>query len=56
MRQPIWYGHVGETNVLVADTNADDPTPYNDAMKDLDKDKWFEAMNLEMESMYSNSV
>ena len=26
------------------------------SMKDLNKDKWLEAMSLEMESMYSNSV
>ena len=25
-------------------------------MEDLDRDKWKDAMNLEMESMYSNSV
>ena len=56
VRQPIRYGHEGETNVLVTDTDVDDPTPYNDTMKDIDKDKWLEAMNLEMESMYSNSV
>ena len=56
VRQPIQYRHEGETNVLVADTDVDDPTLYNDAMKDLDKDKWLEAMNLEMRSMYYNSV
>ena len=56
VRQLIRYGHEGETNILVADTDIDDSTSYNDAMKDIDKDKWFEAMNLQMESMYSNSV
>ena len=29
---------------------------YRDAMDDSDKDKWQDAMNHEMESMYSNSV
>ena len=29
---------------------------YRDAMDDSDKDKWQDAMNQEMESMYSNSV
>ena len=29
---------------------------YADAMNDSDKEKWQEAMNQEMESMYSNSV
>ena len=51
IRQPTRYEHEGETNVLVADPNIDDPLSYNDAMKDFDKDKWLEAMNLEMDSM-----
>ena len=46
LRQPIRYGHEGETNVLVADTDVNDSTPYNDVMKDLDKDNWLEAMSL----------
>ena len=56
MRQPIRYRHEGETNAPVVDTDIDDPTSYNDAMKDIDKDKWLEAVNLAMESVYSNSV
>ena len=56
MRQPTRYRHEGEVGLLVSDTNQDDPLTYADAMDDSDKDKWLEAMNQEMESMYSNSV
>ena len=56
MRQPIRYEHEGETNVLIADTDVYDPSSYNDATKDSDNDKWLEAINLKMESMYSNSI
>ena len=44
MKQPIRYGHEGETNILVVDTDVDDPISYNDAMKDIDKDKWLKAI------------
>ena len=56
VRQPIRYEHEGEVRLLVSDTNQDDPLTYSDAMDDSDKEKWLEAMNQEMESMYSNSV
>ena len=36
--------------------DTDDPLSYSSAMDDPDKDEWLKAMNLEMESMYSNSV
>ena len=45
-----------ETNVIVSDTNDDDPTSFKEAMISSDKDKWQEAMNQEMESMDSNYV
>ena len=56
VRQPIRYGHEGEAMLLVSDTNPDDPSTFKDAMDDSDKELWLEAMNQEMESMYSNSV
>ena len=34
----------------------DDPLTFRHAMEDSDKEEWLKAMNLEMESMYSNSV
>ena len=56
VRPPSRYGHEGEVQLLVSDTNQDDPSTYHDAMDDFDKDKWQDAINQEMESMYSNSV
>ena len=55
MRLPTRYEQ-GEVQFLVSVTNQDDPLIYRDAMDDFDKDKWQDAMNQEMESMYSNSV
>ena len=56
VRLPSRYGHEGEVQFLVSVTNQDDPLTYRDAMDDSDKDKWQDAMNQEMESMYSNSI
>ena len=56
VRLPSCHGHEGEVQFLVSVKNQDDPLTYRDAMDDYDKDKWQEAMNQEMESMYSNSV
>ena len=54
VRQPIRYEH--EAHILVSDTEKDDPLTFKEAMEDPDVDKWQDAMNQEMESMYSNSV
>ena len=45
-----------ETNVIVSDTNENDPTFFKEAMISSDKEKWQEALNQEMESMDSNSI
>ena len=45
-----------EANIVIPDTNDEDPSSYEEAMMDSDKEKWNEAMNQEIESMYSNSV
>ena len=45
-----------EANIVVPDTNDEDPSTYEDAMMDTDKEKWREVMNQEMEIMYFNSV
>ena len=45
-----------KANVPALDANDDDPASQNEAMDDLDKDKWLDAMNLEIESTHSNSV
>ena len=55
IRLPSRYRQEIEANV-VTDTNEEDPLTYKDAMVDCDKEQWQEAMNQEMESMYSNSV
>ena len=52
IRKPDRY----EANVIVTDTNDEDPASYQEAMVDPDKDEWQNAMNLEMESMDFNSV
>ena len=56
VRQLTRYGHDGETNVVITDTDVDDPLSHHDVMRDIDKEQWLEAMNLDMQSMYSNSV
>ena len=35
---------------------ANDPRSYGEAMSDIDSKKWQEAMQFEMNSMYSNKV
>ena len=52
VRQPDRF----EAHVVVPDTNDEDPNSFKEAISDADKEEWLEAMNLEMESMYSNSV
>ena len=50
-RPHIRYGKEGTTNVIVTYTNdvdpSSNPSSYTDALKDYDKEKWLEAMNLE---------
>ncbi|TYK29847.1 gag/pol protein [Cucumis melo var. makuwa] len=45
-----------ETQVVIPDDGVDDPLTYKQAMNDVDRDEWIKAMDLEMESMYFNSV
>ena len=56
VQQPDRYLGVGEAQVIASSDGADDPLTYRSAMDDSDKEEWLKAMNLEMESMYSNSV
>ena len=42
--------------VAISDDNKDDPLILSDAIKDVDFKVWQQAMNLEMDSMYSNQV
>ena len=43
-------------NIIVPDTNDDDPSSFEEAMVDAEKVEWQEAINREMESMYFNFV
>ena len=56
IRPPVRYREIGEAQIAISDESVDDPLTYQDAMEDSDKEEWLKAMNLEMESMYSNSV
>ncbi|XP_075523993.1 uncharacterized protein LOC142556418 [Primulina tabacum] len=56
VRLPLRYRQDEEANVVVADWVEDDPLSFQHEMEDPDKEKWLEAMNQEMESIYSNSV
>ncbi|KAA0058244.1 gag/pol protein [Cucumis melo var. makuwa] len=42
--------------VVIPNDGVEDPLSYKQAMNDVDKDQWVKAMDLEMESMYFNSV
>ncbi|KAA0052796.1 gag/pol protein [Cucumis melo var. makuwa] len=42
--------------VVIPDDGVEDSLSYKQAMNDVDKDQWVKAMDLEMESMYFNSV
>ena len=39
-----------EINVIVSNTNDDDPTSFKEAIISFEKDKWQEAMNQEMKT------
>ena len=56
VRQPNRYLGLAETEVTIPDDGLEDPLTYKQAMNDVDRDQWIKAMNLEMESMYFNSV
>ncbi|TYK02411.1 retrotransposon protein [Cucumis melo var. makuwa] len=42
--------------VVILDDGVEDPLSYKQVMNDVDKDQWVKAMDLEMKSMYFNSV
>ena len=56
VHQPDRYLGLIETQVVIPDDGIEDPLTYKQAMKDVDRDQWIKAMDLEMESMYFNSV
>ena len=56
VRQPDRYLGLSEAQIVIPDDGIEDPLTYKQAMNDVDCDQWIKAMDLEMESMYSNSV
>ncbi|TYK07300.1 putative polyprotein [Cucumis melo var. makuwa] len=54
--QPNNYLGLTKTQVVIPDDGVEDPLSYKQAMNDVDIDQWVKAMDLEMESMYFNSV
>ena len=56
VRQPECYLGIGEGRDYVPTDSMDNPLTFKNAMEDPNKEEWLKAMNLEMESMYSNSV
>ncbi|KAA0053406.1 gag/pol protein [Cucumis melo var. makuwa] len=56
VRQLDRYLGLSEAQIIIPDDGIEDPLTYKQAMNDVDCDQWIKAMNLEMESMYSNSV
>lgn len=55
-----YYGFLheneGELNLLSDCKDIEDPLNYNEAMSDIDSQKWLGAMKSEMDSMYTNQV
>ena len=56
IRKPARYLLLGESNLDDIIDEDGDPTSYDEALGDVDAQEWLEAMNREMDSMYSNSV
>ncbi|KAA0032906.1 gag/pol protein [Cucumis melo var. makuwa] len=54
--QPNCFLGLTETQLVIPDDGVEDPLSSKQAMNDVDKDKSVKAMDLEMESMYFNSV
>ncbi len=50
-----WYGLIIEDDEIRI-LEDDEPTTYQEVLASVDKDKWLDAMNQEMESMYQNQV
>lgn len=55
-----YYGFLHENEVelnLLSDCkDIEDPSNYNEAMSDIDSQKWLGAIRSEMDSMYTNQV
>ncbi|TYJ95578.1 gag/pol protein [Cucumis melo var. makuwa] len=56
VRQPDRYLGLSEAQIVIPDNGIEDPLTYKQAMNDVDCNQWVKAMDLKMESMYSNYV
>ncbi|KAA0055183.1 gag/pol protein [Cucumis melo var. makuwa] len=56
VRQPDRYLGLSEAQIIIPDNGIEDPLTFKEAMNDVDSEQWIKAMDLEMESMYSNYV
>ncbi|TYK14918.1 gag/pol protein [Cucumis melo var. makuwa] len=56
VRQPDRYLGLSEAQIIIPNDGIEDPLTYKQAMNDVYCNQWIKAMDLEMESMYSNSV
>ncbi|KAA0050328.1 gag/pol protein [Cucumis melo var. makuwa] len=56
VRQPDRYLGLSEAQIIIPDDGIEDPLTDKQAMNDVDCNQWIKAMDLEMESIYSNSV
>ncbi|KAL0540854.1 hypothetical protein IC582_020871 [Cucumis melo] len=56
VRQPDRYLGLSEAQIIIPDDGIEDPLTFKQEMNDVDYDRWIKAMDLEMESMYSNYV
>ena len=54
-REPKRYGFIIENNEAQVIQN-DEPLTYTEAIQSSDSDKWQEAMDFEIDSMYVNQV
>ncbi|TYK00851.1 gag/pol protein [Cucumis melo var. makuwa] len=45
-----------EAQIIIPDDGIEDPLTYKQAINNVDCDQWIKVIDLEMESMYSNSV
>ncbi|KAA0062742.1 gag/pol protein [Cucumis melo var. makuwa] len=56
VRQPDRYLDLSEAQIIIPNDGIEDPLTYKQAMNDVDCDQWIKAMDLQMESIYCNSV
>ena len=56
IQKPSRYVLMGESYQAIMINHDEDPISYNETLEDVDVQEWLNAINLEIEFMYSNSV